>query len=1602
MKKLASILSFCFGLLSLHAGYAQTIASQQDGDWNDTNTWAGGVVPTNANSTAILIQHAVNIPTGQVFSIDQTTIDVTGFLTIANGATITLANGTGNDLTVDGILQVDGTLINSNLAFIANTDGSNVSFSNGSNFTWQYTTTEGIPPLASWEDGSTFNITGYTTLTALTSSNWDQSFYNLTWNANSLANTFNFDGKITEIRGTLDIISVTGAARIIRLNATLNSSISIGSINVSGNSTLNMNTSGITTVDVLNDLTITGAAALLQLNTTGTLTLNIGQDFNYNTSFVGAVGSYGNLSGTLNMNVERDINITASTGRFRGVQTSGTANITVGRNFALNSGSFGENGTNATIVMNFNNGTSHTFLNSGTMTGSCFQYNIGVNDTLVLGTSPLVGSSGGTCVCQLNLDGTLEVGNTIAAGAIQTNTSSGNIRVPTVVGSRNYNPGSTIIYRSSSNLFMGNGHPSTSPGVNTIIDISATGITMTGNRTITGDLTILDGTLALNGSALTLEGNLTYNAGSSIVTTATSDLIINGSGAFGTLPLSGTNSLDVFTLNRSGGTVSPDQNLTISGVTTLTDGTLDFSGRNLTLNGQLSVTSGLLGGNSSSTFTIGGTGTISTLDFDPTLNTLGTFTYNRIGATITLNGNLTIATALNLTNGILDNLSGLILGNNATLTRSAGSITTSRPLVNLGESYNVTYSGAATSGLELPDPTNNTDLQNLTIGANVTLNQNVTVNGILNLSSGTFNCGANTITMQGSTWNDNAGNFTPGSGSVVFNGNTTIGGSSTPAFGNLTLNSGATLTLPSGNLDLTGNLQLTAGATLNPGTGTVNFIGVVNQQLAGAGLTLNNITVNTGSSSDVTLTSPLNLTGVLTVSSTNSEFISNGNLTLISTSDAASGNGSIASLTAAGAAITGNVTVQRYMSSEGRIYRYISSPITNGTVASVQDDAFVTGNFTGTSSCSGCTTSASMFRYDGATSTYIGYPVNADGGTAAPLVPGRGYAIFIRQDLYPGAITFDYTGPVNQGNVGITVAHNGIAAESWNLVGNPYPSTIDWDIVAGWTKTNISGTIAVRDNGASGVYRYWDGSVGGLTNGLIATGQGFWVRTTAASPVLTINENAKVNTTGAYIRSAPVKAPDALTVTISKGDVADWAFFRLRENANDKFDLYDSPKLINDLLNLGSRTTDGKLVAINALGSMQCGTELNLDLSFTKRSNGTFVLPPAGIYSLNLDKSGVMEGYKLRFVDRFTGKTHLIDDNETIQLEITDNPESYASNRWYIVLDEELPTTNVLVSNSAFCDNKSSKIVIQDANPGNRYRFYSGTNMIREVGGGNYLEAEILVSQLQPNNKSVYVEAVGICGTALPVTTLILETGTAPQITTTGGVLCDAGAMELQVSSTSSLTEINWYETSDATEPVYTSSESTWMTPILTKSKTFYVSGMASNGCESARIPVQASINYLEPITIQWGLEVADLTISTTAQGEIQWFYEGEAIAGANQPSLTPELSGIYSVAINNGGCISQADYILEITSLEELGNKGITVYPNPIQSEVNILLNPYSGYTKAILFSGTGATIGTSTIVATDGKDRGRMDVSQTPAGIYFVRVMGTGKSLIFKVIKD
>ncbi|KAA9327625.1 DUF4394 domain-containing protein [Hymenobacter busanensis] len=306
----------------------------------------------------------------------------------------------------------------------------------------------------------------------------------------------------------------------------------------------------------------------------------------------------------------------------------------------------------------------------------------------------------------------------------------------------------------------------------------------------------------------------------------------------------------------------------------------------------------------------------------------------------------------------------------------------------------------------------------------------------------------------------------------------------------VTLGSGATLTTTNGGtLTVNGTFTNNGGTTLGSGSGTVAFNGPAAQTISGTTTFFQNLTAGPAG---VTAAAPVQVQRVLLL---NGNLASNGNLTLLSNA-----TGTAHVINAAGA-VTGNATVQRSINNATAPvgYRHYSSPVLNTTVADLATPGYTpVVNPDYNSQGNTVTPFPTVFGYDQSRVTTSGSPrpVDFDKGffspasLADPLVPGRGYTVNI-----PASETVDFVGVPNNGSVVQGALARGSQTESgWHLLGNPYPSPLNWDFVG---RSNIDAAVYVyQPTGQyAGTYRsYVANSDTTGQRGLLAVAQGFFVR----------------------------------------------------------------------------------------------------------------------------------------------------------------------------------------------------------------------------------------------------------------------------------------------------------------------------------------------------------------------------------------------------------------------------------------------------------------------------------------------------------------------------
>jgi hypothetical protein len=388
----------------------------------------------------------------------------------------------------------------------------------------------------------------------------------------------------------------------------------------------------------------------------------------------------------------------------------------------------------------------------------------------------------------------------------------------------------------------------------------------------------------------------------------------------------------------------------------------------------------------------------------------------------------------------------------------------------------------------------------------------------------------------------------------------------------LTISPGTILTATGGNMVLRGNV-VNNGSYINSNNKVI-FAGDAQVLSGTTPVIFNNLTVTSSSTTSIT-TVGQSISGILLC---NGIINANGNVTLLSTASRTAIIDGIGT-----GQVYGNITIQRYLPS-GFGYKYLSSPFQAATVSEFSENIKLTDPF------------PTFYRYDesSTTSGWVSY-INPLG----ILNPMQGYAGNFGSSDPP--LVFDVTGVVNNGILSSTLFnHNNTYSKGFNLVGNPYPSPIDWDAPSGWTRTNIDNALYYFEASSTDEYggtyvTYLNGvSSNGLATNLIPSMQGFLIHvadgTWPVTGTLAMDNSVRVTDLTHPLIKSDFISRSLLRLTAEFSDdtnSVDPVVIYFDEKATGKFDgQLDALKLMNTdymVPNLYTVGPDGVKLSISAL-----------------------------------------------------------------------------------------------------------------------------------------------------------------------------------------------------------------------------------------------------------------------------------------------------------------------------------------------------------------------------------------------------------------------------------
>ena len=520
-----------------------------------------------------------------------------------------------------------------------------------------------------------------------------------------------------------------------------------------------------------------------------------------------------------------------------------------------------------------------------------------------------------------------------------------------------------------------------------------------------------------------------------------------------------------------------------------------------------------------------------------------------------------------------------------------------------------------------------------------------------------------------------------------------------------------------GSLTVNGGILQIAGVINNSGlfdasSGTIEMNGAATQTI-NSNTFVNNNLKNLIVSNNVILNGQQNLTGTLSFGNSNSTLNTGDSLTLKST---AIGTARVADITNGnllnGNAISGKVIIERYISPK-RAWRLLTTPIASTDAPTINTSwqegvggnsalnpnpgygTHITGGEIVNGFDQGSNNTPSIKVYNSISNTLIALP--ASQGTNIPVTNYPAYFIFIRGDrstqLSLGSkapltpTTLRIKGGINTGNV---LAN--INASNITIVGNPYPSAIDFHTL---TKVNVNDMFYVWDahlNGITGVGGYitvsWNGNnydvapSSATVTQYIQSGEAFFVQSSDSTKTgtLTFKESDKSANGSSFVFKPMTDNITALRVdlfginALGAAYLSDGILTTYNQNNSNAIDKDDAKKLYNSAENI-CLGREGKNLAIERRKTIESMDTTFINLYTLKKQT----------YKLQISTVGINDaGLHATLKDKYLGvkKDTLLNMSGVTDIFFTVNTDSasFAPDRFNIVFKQDLVLPPVVFS----------------------------------------------------------------------------------------------------------------------------------------------------------------------------------------------------------------------------------------------------------------------------------------------------------------------------------
>lgn len=328
--------------------------------------------------------------------------------------------------------------------------------------------------------------------------------------------------------------------------------------------------------------------------------------------------------------------------------------------------------------------------------------------------------------------------------------------------------------------------------------------------------------------------------------------------------------------------------------------------------------------------------------------------------------------------------------------------------------------------------------------------------------------------------------------------------------------------------------------------------------------------------------------------------------------------------TSAYSSLSGSFTIGQAVSGDAG-FRMFSSPV----AGQVYDDLLSplwTQGMTGADESSG---DANVWTFNPASGAWSAI----SNLTTATYSAGTGVLAYVFSDVDNDGdndlpVYLNINGTENTPTVSVSTT-----ASEWNLLGNPFESTIDADGLFS-DNSGFNTSVSVWDD-ASSSYKTWNGIAGGLVNGLIAPYQGFWVKAGSGDTSFDFKSNCMTGSAGTFYKTISPRTGSVVLYFESNGMKTEtyFSFSSSGKLGKDKMDAYklmplDQKKHLTAMTFINSTAID----IINLPLQWQGIVQTPLDVLLLKPNYDGFITQE-GAVKITWDLSNMIKGVSIYILD---------------------------------------------------------------------------------------------------------------------------------------------------------------------------------------------------------------------------------------------------------------------------------------------------------------------------------------------------------------------------------